>query len=54
MVTPTGAAVITTIAEGFGEMPSIKIEKIGYGDEKIQSKMPGVLRVYIGELEKNK
>jgi len=52
MVTPTGAAVITTLADGFGEMPLMKIKKIGYGAGKIQSKMPGLLRVYIGELEK--
>lgn len=49
-VTPTGAAVITTVADGFGEMPSIKIQKIGYGAGKIQSNQPGVLRVIIGEL----
>jgi len=52
MVTPTGAAVVTTIADKFGDMPSIKIEKIGYGAGKIKSKMPGLLRIYFGELEK--
>ena len=49
MVTPTGAAVITTVADGFGEMPPIKIKKIGYGAGKIQSKQPGVLKVILGE-----
>jgi len=52
MVTPTGAAVITTLAEGFGEMPSIKIEKIGYGAGKIQSSQPGILRVFLGKKKK--
>ena len=52
MITPTGAAVITTIAEDFGKMPNMKISKIGYGAGKIKSNMPGLLRVYIGELEK--
>jgi uncharacterized protein (TIGR00299 family) protein len=52
MVTPTGAAIITTIADGFGKMPSMKIAKVGYGAGKIKSKMPGLLRVYIGKLEK--
>jgi len=51
MVTPTGAAVITTLADDFGKMPSMKIVKVGYGAGKIKSKMPGLLRVYIGELE---
>ena len=50
MVTPTGAAVITTIAEGFGEMPSMKNKKIGYGAGKIKSSQPGLLRVLLGEL----
>jgi len=52
MVTPTGAAVVTTLAEKFGDMPSIKIEKTGYGAGKIKSSMPGLLRIYLGELEK--
>ena len=54
MVTPTGAAFITTVSEGFGKMPPMKIKKAGYGAGKIQSNMPGLLRVYIGELEKEK
>jgi hypothetical protein len=50
LVTPTGAAIITTLADQFGEMPPMKISKIGYGSGKIQSKYPNVLRVYLGEL----
>ncbi len=52
MVTPTGAAVITTVADGFGKMPLMKIRTVGYGAGKIQSDMPGLLRIYLGELEK--
>lgn len=51
-VTPTGAAVITTLASQFGEMPSMKITHIGYGRGKIPSKYPSLLRVFLGELEK--
>jgi uncharacterized protein (TIGR00299 family) protein len=51
MVTPTGAAVITSIAEKYGEMPSMKINKIGYGAGKIKSDKPGLLRIFLGELE---
>lgn len=54
MVTPTGAAVITTIASQFGDMPHMKIKKVGYGAGKIKSAQPGLLRIYMGELEKNK
>jgi uncharacterized protein (TIGR00299 family) protein len=49
MVTPTGAAIITTIADSFGDRPIMDIIKIGYGAGKIQSKLPGVLRVYLGK-----
>jgi len=51
MVTPTGAAVVTTISKGFGDMPSMKINKTGYGAGKIKSNQPGLLRVFLGELE---
>lgn len=51
-VTPTGAAVITALASAFGEMPPMKITKIGYGSGKIQSTYPNLLRVFLGELEK--
>jgi pyridinium-3,5-bisthiocarboxylic acid mononucleotide nickel chelatase len=55
LVTPTGAAIITTIASGFGQMPSMKISKIGYGSGKIKSEYPSLLRVYLGEpIRKNK
>ena len=54
MVTPTGAAIITTIAEDFGKMPLMKINKVGYGAGKIKSNQPGLLRVYLGRLEKRK
>jgi len=50
-VTPTGAAVITTLATRFGEMPPMKITNIGYGSGKIPSKYPNLLRIYLGEPE---
>jgi uncharacterized protein (TIGR00299 family) protein len=49
-VTPTGAAIIMTLADAYGEMPPMKINKIGYGGGKIQSEYPNVLRVFLGEL----
>ncbi len=52
LVTPTGAAIITSLAEKFGEMPSMKIEKIGYGAGTKELKHPNVLRIFIGETDK--
>jgi uncharacterized protein (TIGR00299 family) protein len=54
LVTPTGAAIITTLAYKFGNMPLMKINKIGYGSGKIKSKYPNLLRVFLGELYLNK
>jgi hypothetical protein len=54
MVTPTGAAIITTICSNFDKKPELVNEKIGYGAGKIKSSQPGVLKVVIGNLEKNK
>jgi hypothetical protein len=31
LVTPTGAALVVTLAEAFGPMPAMVIEKVGYG-----------------------
>ncbi len=31
LVTPTGAALITMLAAGFGAIPAMKVERIGYG-----------------------
>ena len=51
-VTPTGAAIMRTLTSQFGEMPPMKITKIGYGGGKIKSDYPNLLRVFLGELEK--
>ncbi|MGD2150281.1 MAG: nickel pincer cofactor biosynthesis protein LarC [Desulfobacterales bacterium] len=49
LVTPTGAAIIVTLAESYGEMPDMIIEKTGYGAGKrdIES-IPNLLRVMTG------
>ena len=31
LTTPTGAAIVTTLAESFGAMPAMNIESVGYG-----------------------
>jgi uncharacterized protein (DUF111 family) len=49
LVTPTGAAILTTIVEGFGTAPPMQVEQIGYGaGMKDTLQLPNLLRVSIG------
>lgn len=50
LVTPTGAAIVSTIAASYGPFPSFKIERIGYGaGAKEFPKHPNIARLFIGE-----
>ncbi|HOB43756.1 MAG TPA: nickel pincer cofactor biosynthesis protein LarC [Bacillota bacterium] len=49
LATPTGAAIITTLAESFGPIPEISIERIGYGAGRHDFEIPNLLRVLIGK-----
>ncbi|MFA5031519.1 MAG: nickel pincer cofactor biosynthesis protein LarC [bacterium] len=48
LITPTGAAIITTIVKTFGNLPEMHINSIGYGAGKQELEIPNLLRVYIG------
>lgn len=49
-ITPTGAAIVAEFAEGFGPMPAMKIEKIGYGvGSRVSASRPNVLRAVLGQ-----
>ncbi|MBA7495423.1 Pyridinium-3,5-bisthiocarboxylic acid mononucleotide nickel insertion protein [subsurface metagenome] len=52
LVTPTGAAIISNLAENFGQMPPMKIEHIGYGAGQRDLTIPNLLRVSIGVIKK--
>jgi hypothetical protein len=50
LVTPTGAAIVSTLAASFGPLPSFKIERIGYGaGAKEFPKHANVARLFLGE-----
>ena len=46
LVTPTGAAIIKTLAEDFIPLPELNIEIIGYGTGKKELEITNILRVY--------
>ena len=49
LVTPTGAAIIASIADSFGKLPDMIVEKTGYGAGKRDLKtIPNFLRIIIG------
>ncbi|HKK91217.1 MAG TPA: nickel pincer cofactor biosynthesis protein LarC [Desulfobacteraceae bacterium] len=50
LVTPTGAAIITTLATGFGRMPEMVMDRTGYGAGKRESSagLPNLLRIVTG------
>ncbi len=49
LVTPTGAAIIRTLASEFGDMPRMTIQSTGYGAGKSDFGIPNLLRVIVGE-----
>ncbi len=53
LVTPTGAAIITTLAKQFGPMPQMRLMGIGYGSGTRQRDYPNVLRAFLGEAHKH-
>ncbi len=49
LVTPTGAAIATTLATDFGAPPTMTLQKIGLGAGSIDLPMPNILRLWLGE-----
>jgi uncharacterized protein (TIGR00299 family) protein len=49
LLTPTAAAILTTIVEQFGPLPEMRIEHIGYGAGSLDlGEFPNVLRLITG------
>lgn len=54
LVTPTGAAIISTVSAEFGALPRMRIAATGYGAGTRQYKdFPNVLRVIVGETDED-
>jgi len=50
LVTPTGAAIVATLAQGFGPLPPMRVERIGYGaGSRDIPGHPNLLRLFVGE-----
>jgi len=52
LLTPTGAAIISTVCESYGPLPEMRVEQTGYGaGTRTYDKFPNVLRLILGESE---
>lgn len=49
LVTPTGAAILTTVARGFGPLPEMKVAAVGCGAGTRELPRPNLLRVFLGD-----
>jgi uncharacterized protein (DUF111 family) len=48
LVTPTGAAILAAISEGYGDMPMMRADRVGYGAGQPRIDFPNVVRVVVG------
>jgi uncharacterized protein (TIGR00299 family) protein len=49
LVTPTGAAILTTVAGSFGATPPMRVTQVGYGAGTRELPFANLLRIAIGE-----
>jgi uncharacterized protein (TIGR00299 family) protein len=50
LTTPTGAAIVKALADRFGHLPPMTVERIGYGAGQKDFPQPNILRILIGEV----
>jgi uncharacterized protein (TIGR00299 family) protein len=48
LVTPTGAAILTSLARAYSTFPPMTLERVGYGAGMRELPIPNILRVLIG------
>lgn len=54
LTTPTGAAIVTTLAHQFGPLPAMQITSVGYGaGTRDLEEQPNVLRLLVGQADES-
>ena len=49
LVTPTGAAILTTLCRSAGAMPPLTVRAVGYGAGRAELATPNILRCFVGD-----
>jgi uncharacterized protein (TIGR00299 family) protein len=50
LTTPTGAAIVASLASEFGQLPSMTVDRIGYGAGQKDFPQANILRLLVGEV----
>src|SRR5262245_15525559 len=50
LTTPTGAAIVSALADSFGPLPAIIVDRIGYGAGQKDFAQPNILRLLVGDV----
>jgi uncharacterized protein (TIGR00299 family) protein len=50
LTTPTGAAIVAALADNFGQLPAMTVERIGYGSGQKDFSHANILRLLVGEV----
>jgi hypothetical protein len=51
LVTPTGAALLASLVQGWGSIPPMRLLRVGYGAGSRDLPIPNLLRLLLGEAE---
>jgi uncharacterized protein (TIGR00299 family) protein len=52
LTTPTGAAILATVVDEYGPLPSMRVEQIGYGaGTRDMAEQANLLRLFVGEAD---
>jgi uncharacterized protein (TIGR00299 family) protein len=49
LVTPVGAAILAAVVEGYGDLPLMRADRVGYGAGHLRIDLPSALRVVVGQ-----
>src|SRR6186997_3275887 len=50
LTTPTGAAIVASLASSFGQLPAMTVDRIGYGAGQKDFPQANILRLLVGEV----